>query len=238
MRSAEKRPPPSSSRRSCNSYSQSYWWQVDGARAKGECRFSVVSCARIAARAHILDMRVSDRFATPCPYVTMHSEALWCRIASHNRIFSLYRGRASPTPAIAEHVAISHRTQSFHKPLVTDISPYSRKHYFLVAEGWIYFILTLLDLLAHQINSARDSISTFRVFDIVIGALWFSASFASDAYHTASPPYRCFLIPTHTPLYRLPLHSDTEFFHPLYPPPLSKGGAVHSHDIHPSHGRN
>ncbi|KZT38620.1 hypothetical protein SISSUDRAFT_1046786 [Sistotremastrum suecicum HHB10207 ss-3] len=45
-----------------------------------------------------------------------------------------------------------------------------RIHWLLVAEGWTYLILTILALLPHFVQSINDSLKTFRVFDIFIGA--------------------------------------------------------------------
>lgn len=49
--------------------------------------------------------------------------------------------------------------------------PGSRKHYLLAGEGVIYFVLALLDLLSHVISTVRTSLTAFKAFDILIGAL-------------------------------------------------------------------
>ncbi|THH17978.1 hypothetical protein EW146_g2926 [Bondarzewia mesenterica] len=48
-----------------------------------------------------------------------------------------------------------------------------RKRFFLAAEGPIYFLLCLLDFLPHIIPGIADSLSAFKVFDIVVATISF-----------------------------------------------------------------
>jgi hypothetical protein len=45
----------------------------------------------------------------------------------------------------------------------------SRQHLLLVAEGWIYFTLALLELLSVVPSLSIDNVNRFRLFDIGIG---------------------------------------------------------------------
>lgn len=49
-----------------------------------------------------------------------------------------------------------------------------RRHLFLVAEGWVFFLLSLAEVLSYQISAARDTLSTFKAIDQAIGALSFT----------------------------------------------------------------
>lgn len=46
----------------------------------------------------------------------------------------------------------------------------SRRFFLLTAEGWVYFSLALLDMLSHVVPAVRDSLTSFRIVDIVVGA--------------------------------------------------------------------
>ncbi|KAL5478497.1 hypothetical protein ACEPAI_2681 [Sanghuangporus weigelae] len=48
-----------------------------------------------------------------------------------------------------------------------------RKHFMVLADGSAFYIIALLDLLSHLIPVARNHLDTFKIFDIVIGALSF-----------------------------------------------------------------
>ncbi|KIM74083.1 hypothetical protein PILCRDRAFT_14728 [Piloderma croceum F 1598] len=56
----------------------------------------------------------------------------------------------------------------------------SRKHFLLVAEGWTYFFLALIDLLSHITPAARKSLPLFKSLDIFIA----SASFLPLLFYT------------------------------------------------------
>ncbi|KAA1472003.1 hypothetical protein DENSPDRAFT_838136 [Dentipellis sp. KUC8613] len=71
-----------------------------------------------------------------------------------------------------------------------------KKRFILAAEGPIYFLLALLDLICHIVPGIRDSIDTYKTLDILIAALSFIPLFL----------YTTFLY----------LYKTTEFF-PLFP---------------------
>ncbi|EPQ51754.1 hypothetical protein GLOTRDRAFT_132572 [Gloeophyllum trabeum ATCC 11539] len=48
-----------------------------------------------------------------------------------------------------------------------------RRSFLLAAEGWVYFSLALIDLLAHIFPATRNSFNVFRILDIVVGAASF-----------------------------------------------------------------
>ncbi|KAI0074591.1 hypothetical protein K474DRAFT_1518135 [Panus rudis PR-1116 ss-1] len=48
-----------------------------------------------------------------------------------------------------------------------------KRHYLLSADGMIYFLLTLVDFLAHIIPSIRDSFTVFKGLDIFLGSVSF-----------------------------------------------------------------
>jgi len=56
----------------------------------------------------------------------------------------------------------------------------SRKHFLLVAEGWTYFFLALIDFLSHITPAARKSLPLFKSLDIFIA----SASFLPLLFYT------------------------------------------------------
>lgn len=43
------------------------------------------------------------------------------------------------------------------------------RHLFLAAEGFSYFALAVLDLLAHLLPEARATLETFKLLDIIVG---------------------------------------------------------------------
>ena len=49
------------------------------------------------------------------------------------------------------------------------ISAFPRTHYLLAGEGIVYFILAAVDLSAHVMPGVRNSLATFRSFDIAVG---------------------------------------------------------------------
>ncbi|KAF8065297.1 hypothetical protein FPV67DRAFT_1388590, partial [Lyophyllum atratum] len=48
-----------------------------------------------------------------------------------------------------------------------------RRHLWLVAEGWVYFTLALIEMLSHILPAARDRAGVFNVFDTVLAATSF-----------------------------------------------------------------
>lgn len=48
-----------------------------------------------------------------------------------------------------------------------------RKHFMILADSSAFYIVALLDLLSHVLPIARNHLETFKIFDIVIGALSF-----------------------------------------------------------------
>lgn len=56
----------------------------------------------------------------------------------------------------------------------------SRRHLFLVAEGFLDFLLALLEVLAFRIPAVRSNISHFKAIDKAIGGLHHSC----DSYYS------------------------------------------------------
>jgi len=53
-----------------------------------------------------------------------------------------------------------------------------RRHLLLTAEGWLYFVLALVELLSNLIPAVRGNISIFRALDVGIGEFPLSAAFS------------------------------------------------------------
>jgi hypothetical protein len=47
----------------------------------------------------------------------------------------------------------------------------NRQHLWLAAEGWIYLVLALLDMVSHLLPAGRKGAETFKALDTVLGAL-------------------------------------------------------------------
>ncbi|TFY72564.1 hypothetical protein EVG20_g434 [Dentipellis fragilis] len=102
-----------------------------------------------------------------------------------------------------------------------------KKRFILAAEGPIYFLLALLDLICHIVPGIRDSIATYKTLDILIGTLLYqsvpgSTADTAPAWTAALSSVPLFLYTTFLYLYK-----TTEFF-PLFPRRFQLIGKVFS----------
>lgn len=93
-----------------------------------------------------------------------------------------------------------------------------RAHLLLAADGTVYFILALVDLLPHVIPAARNSVTTTRVAQLFLG-MW---SCTSESLNTETYPCCriCFFY-SYAVIHFISSLAESQGIHPLSPSPSS-----------------
>ena len=106
-----------------------------------------------------------------------------------------------------------------------------RRHLLLTADGWVYLLLALMELLSQILPAVREDLSLFRTFDVGIGEYPFSAK---PLVLNLSPRRR--IIPSAFLLHLLPLFIRKERTYGNPPGQHTKCQQTHSHCYRPSFG--